>query len=155
MRRFVNLAMTILTAAGLWGMQGCPLFPIEMAVEDTAELSISVVGCNAERQPTIVLIGESLSWDAEATSFGNYGDAETCNFHVFFTPSRPSLYRLRVSATHADGTNEAATDAFAQVSSPPFGGGNKTLQIVIEGGPDEDRVLEEVTIESIPLRGDS
>ncbi|RME56646.1 MAG: hypothetical protein D6795_00990 [Deltaproteobacteria bacterium] len=155
MKQFVNLAMTILTAASLWGMQGCPVFPINMAVEETAELSISILGCNEATQPQLVLIGASLSWNEDDISFDEIDGSMACTFRVAFSPSVPSLYRLRVSTTRSDGVNEGAAEEFAQVSRPPVFGGSRSLNIVIEGGPDEDRVVSQLTIESMIVGGNS
>ncbi|RME02204.1 MAG: hypothetical protein D6812_06670 [Deltaproteobacteria bacterium] len=155
MKRVVNLAMTILTAASLWGMQGCPVFPIDMAVEETAELSISILGCNETTQPQLVLIGAPLSWNEEDISFGEIDGSAACTFQVSFSPSVPSLYRLRISTTRADGVDEGAAEAFAQASRPPVFGGSRSLSIVIEGGPDEDRVVSQLTIESMIVGGNS
>ena len=148
MKRFVNVAMTILTTAIVMGLQGCPPLSIEIAVEESAELSISLLGCTEEMQPTITLIGETLSWDENATTFGKSGETDLCTFRVLFTPTLPSLYRLRVSSLHADGGSEAAAEAFAQASLPPVLDASTILNIVIEGGPDEDRAVVELEIES-------
>ncbi|RME54576.1 MAG: hypothetical protein D6795_04060 [Deltaproteobacteria bacterium] len=148
MKRFVNLAMTVLTAATLWGLQGCPVFPINMAVEDTAELSITVLDCTEETRPDIVLLDPTLTWDENATSFGKEAGADACTFHVYFTPTLPNLYRLRVSTTHLDGNEEEAAEELAQVSRPPVLGASTILQIVIEGGPDEDRIVQTIEIAS-------